>query len=85
LQPRNGEVSEWLKEHAWKVCIPQKGIEGSNPSLSASKQSKNKKRFERKFKALFVLFIIIYYKILWIRNIDTLRGGGQRNISLQSH
>ena len=32
---RNGEVSEWLKEHAWKVCIPQKGIEGSNPSLSA--------------------------------------------------
>jgi hypothetical protein len=30
-----GEVSEWLKEHAWKVCIPQKGIEGSNPSLSA--------------------------------------------------
>ena len=31
-----GELSEWLKEHAWKVCIPLKGIEGSNPSLSAS-------------------------------------------------
>ena len=31
-----GEVSEWSKEHAWKVCIPQKGIEGSNPSLSAN-------------------------------------------------
>ena len=30
-----GELSEWFKEHAWKVCIPQKGIEGSNPSLSA--------------------------------------------------
>ena len=30
-----GEVSEWSKEHAWKVCISQKGIEGSNPSLSA--------------------------------------------------
>ena len=30
-----GEVSEWLKEHAWKVCIRQKCIEGSNPSLSA--------------------------------------------------
>jgi hypothetical protein len=28
-------VSEWLKEHAWKVCIPQKGIVGSNPILSA--------------------------------------------------
>ena len=31
----DGEVSEWSKEHAWKVCIPQKGIEGSNPFLSA--------------------------------------------------
>ena len=30
-----GDLSEWLKEHAWKVCIPQKGIEGSNPSVSA--------------------------------------------------
>ena len=30
------EVSEWLKEHAWKVCIPLKGIEGSNPFLSAN-------------------------------------------------
>jgi hypothetical protein len=28
-----------LKEHAWKVCILQKGIEGSNPFLSAAKQS----------------------------------------------
>ncbi len=25
-----GEVSEWLKEHAWKVCIRQR-IGGSNP------------------------------------------------------
>ena len=30
-----GELAEWSKAHAWKVCIPQKGIEGSNPSLSA--------------------------------------------------
>ena len=30
----SGEMSERSKEHAWKVCIP-KGIEGSNPSLSA--------------------------------------------------
>ena len=29
-----GEVSEWPKEHAWKVC-KSKGFEGSNPSLSA--------------------------------------------------
>ena len=35
-EPRvHGEVSERSKEHAWKVCIPN-GIEGSNPSLSAS-------------------------------------------------
>ena len=32
-----GDLSEWLKEHAWKVCIPLKGIEGSNPSVSAEK------------------------------------------------
>jgi hypothetical protein len=30
-----GEMSEWFKEHAWKVCIPPKGIQGSNPCLSA--------------------------------------------------
>src|SRR5690554_3682957 len=29
-----GEVAEWLKALAWKACIP-KGIEGSNPSLTA--------------------------------------------------
>ena len=27
---------EWLKRHAWKACIPQKGIRGSNPRLSAN-------------------------------------------------
>ncbi len=31
----NGDVSEWLKEHAWKVCIRQKRIESSNLSVSA--------------------------------------------------
>ncbi len=31
----DGEMSEWLKEHAWKVCIRLYRIEGSNPSLSA--------------------------------------------------
>jgi hypothetical protein len=28
-------VAEWSKAHAWKVCIRQKRIEGSNPFLSA--------------------------------------------------
>ena len=30
-----GEVTEWLKVLAWKAGVPQKGTEGSNPSLSA--------------------------------------------------
>ena len=30
-----GGVSEWSKEHAWKVCKSQ-GFEGSNPSPSAT-------------------------------------------------
>ena len=33
------EVAEWSKAHAWKVCIRQKRIEGSNPSCSASPPS----------------------------------------------
>ena len=33
----SGEMTEWLKVHAWKVCIPQKGIVGSNPAFSAKK------------------------------------------------
>ena len=35
----SGEMSEWFKEHAWKVCILQKGIAGSNPALSAKKEN----------------------------------------------
>jgi hypothetical protein len=30
-----GEMAERLKAHDWKSCVPQKGTEGSNPSLSA--------------------------------------------------
>ena len=30
-----GEMLEWLKRHAWKACIRQKRIAGSNPALSA--------------------------------------------------
>ena len=28
----------WPSAHDWKSCIPQKGIEGSNPSFSAIKE-----------------------------------------------
>ena len=31
-----GEVTEWLKVHAWKACVRRKRTEGSNPSLSAN-------------------------------------------------
>ena len=31
-------MSEWFKEHAWKVCVLQKGTAGSNPALSARKE-----------------------------------------------
>lgn len=31
----SGEMLEWLKRHAWKACIRQKCIAGSNPALSA--------------------------------------------------
>ena len=27
-----GEMLEWLKRHAWKACIRQKCIAGSNPA-----------------------------------------------------
>ena len=37
----SGEVSERLKEHAWKVCVRQKRTEGSNPSLSANLRTKS--------------------------------------------
>ena len=32
-----GEMLEWLKRHAWKACIRQKCIRGSNPCLSAKR------------------------------------------------
>ena len=35
-----GEMLEWLKRHAWKACIRQKCIRGSNPRLSAKKKLK---------------------------------------------
>ncbi len=31
----NGEMAEWSKAHDSKSCRPLKGLEGSNPSLSA--------------------------------------------------
>ena len=65
------EVAEWSKAHAWKVCIHQKCIEGSNPFLSADyviyviyfyifNNSKilNKKKMKRLFSLLAILSLI---------------------------
>ena len=35
METKPGEMSEWLKEHAWKACIRQSRIGGSNPPLTA--------------------------------------------------
>ena len=32
-----GEMAEWSKAHAWKVCRRRKRLKGSNPFLSAKK------------------------------------------------
>lgn len=32
----SGEMAEWLKAHAWKVCKCRKRFKGSNPFLSAA-------------------------------------------------
>ena len=55
-----GEVAEWSKAHAWKACIPQKGIGGSNPPLSALfafNQTKTKPRSNMKWLVLSLFFI----------------------------
>ena len=33
---------EWLKRHAWKACVPQKGIASSNLALSAEESRASK-------------------------------------------
>src|SRR3990167_1136935 len=53
LQNPFGEMAERLKAHAWKVCIRQKRIEGSNPSLSATlTTSYYKHRFKYAYKLI---------------------------------
>ena len=58
-------VLEWLKRHAWKACIPQKGIPSSNLGHSA-KIDKNRNPasriacgiFRHKWKMNPILYII---------------------------
>ncbi len=45
------QVSEWLKEHAWKVCIRQR-IGGSNPPLTAIFKEELVRKYELFFRIL---------------------------------
>ena len=36
-------MTEWLKVHAWKACVSQKGTGGSNPPLSAKLKGRNER------------------------------------------
>ena len=46
----------WPSAHDWKSCIPQKGIEGSNPSFSAKMRNPE----VVKTSGFFVLYALIY-------------------------
>ncbi len=63
---------EWLKRHAWKACILQKGIGGSNPPLSAKKlENQAIKRFTHKFthrKVKFVRNFFLFYPTIIVVN-----------------
>jgi hypothetical protein len=67
-----GEMAEWSKAHAWKVCNRQKRFMGSNPILSAIKRDTsrfsvackkelmgNRQNFD--FMAIFGLFMVVIY------------------------
>lgn len=45
LHGSSGEMLEWLKRHAWKACILQKGIRSSNLLLSANRKKKISVKF----------------------------------------
>ena len=57
-------MAEWLKAQSWKDCILQKGIEGSNPSLSENlnppMQSVGVFKCQR-FSDIKIKLAIIYY------------------------
>jgi hypothetical protein len=56
-------MAEWLKAHAWKACIP-KGIQGSNPCLSASKKYPLNMDHNDTIVLLFRLVIVLGL-VLW--------------------
>jgi hypothetical protein len=63
-------MAEWLKAHAWKACMLQKGIEGSNPSLSAI------------FNSLILILILILILLLIPNAIGSSETAARRSASL---
>ena len=45
-----GEMLEWLKRHAWKACIPLKGIRGSNPVSPLNVLDRNGQQTDKKLQ-----------------------------------
>ena len=80
-QTFSGEVTEWLKVHAWKACVRQKCTEGSNPSLSAGitiKKEKIKfinKSTQIKMKRLIAFLSIAAMLTFGITNVIIAQGG----------
>ncbi len=46
-----GEVSEWSKEHAWKVCI-RKRIEGSTCAKQLGRPPAPKREMQSRFESI---------------------------------
>ena len=69
----HGEMAEWSKAHAWKVCNRQKRFMGSNPILSAIFSYFNRlfysfcgSQMSRKFNFDFMIFFSLLMVILYI-------------------
>ena len=53
----------WPSAHDWKSCIPQKGIEGSNPSFSAIKPPPFGGGFFMNLRILFDILMEAYENV----------------------
>ena len=60
-----GEMLEWLKRHAWKACIRQKRIGGSNPPLSAT--SHVSRKIYMTFFYSISIFSLVFF--LWFASL----------------
>ena len=58
-------MQEWLNWHAWKACIPLKGIRGSNPLLSADKSVNQANAGFALFSLFVSSFKMIYELLKW--------------------